>query len=96
MFLADETIDKIFKILFTKEYIFVAIHIYKEFFFQQFQKLKFPFHTIELENRDDCNQIQAVLGEMTGATSVSIENIIKFFLLIVYRLSTFKVDEGQK
>jgi len=41
--------------------------------FQQFQKLAVPFFTVELENRDDCNQIQAVLGEMTGATSVSIE-----------------------
>ncbi|XP_037049112.1 glutaredoxin-C4-like [Bradysia coprophila] len=37
---------------------------------ETFQKLSFPAVTIELENRDDCNQIQAVLGEMTGATSV--------------------------
>lgn len=37
---------------------------------QQFQKLNFDFLTIELENRQDCQEIQAVLGEMTGATSV--------------------------
>lgn len=43
-------------------------------FFQQFDKLKFPYLTVELEGRDDCNQIQAVLGELTGATTVSIEN----------------------
>ncbi|KAJ6645201.1 Glutaredoxin-C4 [Pseudolycoriella hygida] len=37
---------------------------------EQFKKLSFPFFTVELENREDCSQIQAVLGEMTGATSV--------------------------
>lgn len=55
-------------------------------FFQQFQKIKFPFVTVELENRDDCNQIQAVLGEITGATTVSISHkcfIVAIFLLIV-------------
>lgn len=37
---------------------------------QQFNKLKQKFTAIELENRDDCADIQAVLGELTGATSV--------------------------
>lgn len=41
------------------------------FHFQTFRKLNFPAFTLEIEHRDDCNQIQAVLGEMTGATSVS-------------------------
>lgn len=37
---------------------------------QQFKKINFDFLTIELEDRPDCNQIQDVLGEMTGARSV--------------------------
>lgn len=38
--------------------------------FQQFKKINFPFLTIELENRSDCEEIQDVLGAMTGARSV--------------------------
>jgi glutaredoxin 3 len=37
---------------------------------QQFKKINFDFLTVELENRPDCNEIQDVLGEMTGARSV--------------------------
>lgn len=55
-----------------------AFNVYPDsvfvYIFQQFEKLKFPYLTVELENRDDCSQIQAVLGELTGATSVSIGN----------------------
>lgn len=32
--------------------------------------MKQQFTAIELENRDDCADIQAALGELTGATSV--------------------------
>lgn len=70
------------------------------FHFQQFQKLNFPFTTVELENRDDCNQIQAVLGELTGATTVSIIQMI--LSNRKSRISSFdclsailKVEEGQ-
>lgn len=41
------------------------------FVLQQFNKLKEKFTAIELENRGDCAEIQAALGELTGATSVS-------------------------
>ncbi|XP_063700842.1 uncharacterized protein LOC134831089 [Culicoides brevitarsis] len=37
---------------------------------EQFKKLNKSFTAVELEDRDDCREIQAVLGEMTGATSV--------------------------
>jgi glutaredoxin 3 len=37
---------------------------------EQFKKLNTAFTTIELENRPDCQEIQGVLGQMTGATSV--------------------------
>uniref|UniRef100_A0A336M9S2 dihydropyrimidinase n=1 Tax=Culicoides sonorensis TaxID=179676 RepID=A0A336M9S2_CULSO len=37
---------------------------------KQFEKLNKAFTCIELENRDDCNEIQDVLGQMTGARSV--------------------------
>jgi glutaredoxin 3 len=40
------------------------------YLFQQFKKLNAEFTTIELENRADGSEIQGVLGEMTGATSV--------------------------
>lgn len=46
------------------------IHQEIQFFFQQFKKINFDFLTIELENRPDCNEVQDVLGEMTGARSV--------------------------
>lgn len=40
--------------------------------FQQFRNLNYTnLEVIELNNRDDGTQIQAVLGELTGATSVS-------------------------
>jgi glutaredoxin 3 len=38
--------------------------------FQQFKKINFNFLTIEIEDRPDCQDIQDVLGEMTGAKSV--------------------------
>lgn len=38
--------------------------------FQQFQKLNFPFLAVEIEDNPDCQEIQDVLGEMTGARSV--------------------------
>lgn len=38
---------------------------------QQFNKLNQAFTAIELEKRDDCAEIQAALGEITGATSVN-------------------------
>ncbi len=37
---------------------------------EQFQKLNFPYLTIELDRRDDGNLIQAILGEMTDASTV--------------------------
>lgn len=40
------------------------------FLFQQFKKLNFQYLAIEIEDRPDCNQIQDVLNEMTGARSV--------------------------
>lgn len=38
--------------------------------FQEFEKLGQKFTAIEIENRSDCDEIQSVLGEMTGARSV--------------------------
>lgn len=38
--------------------------------FQQFNKLQQQFTAIELERRDDGADIQAALGQITGATSV--------------------------
>lgn len=32
--------------------------------------MNFPFLAVELENREDCQEVQDVLGEMTGARSV--------------------------
>lgn len=37
---------------------------------QQFQKIQQEFTAIEIENRDDCDDIQAVLGQLTGASTV--------------------------
>lgn len=37
---------------------------------EQFRKLNFPFHAVELDNRPDGNVIQEILGEMTGASTV--------------------------
>lgn len=37
---------------------------------QEFEKLGQKFTAIEIENRADCDEIQGVLGEMTGAKSV--------------------------
>lgn len=42
---------------------------------QQFKKLSVPMHVIELESRNDCDEIQDVLGEITGARSVSASDI---------------------
>lgn len=38
--------------------------------FQEFEKIGANFTSIEIENRSDCDEIQNVLGEMTGARSV--------------------------
>lgn len=38
--------------------------------FQEFEKIGQKFLSIEIENRSDCDEIQSVLGEMTGARSV--------------------------
>lgn len=38
--------------------------------FQEFDKIGQKYTAIEIENRQDCSEIQAVLGQMTGATSV--------------------------
>ncbi|KAK3911720.1 Glutaredoxin-C4 [Frankliniella fusca] len=35
-----------------------------------FNKINFKYTAIELDKRDDGDQIQAILGEMTGATTV--------------------------
>ena len=35
-----------------------------------FDKIKFQYTAIELDKRDDGDTIQAILGEMTGATTV--------------------------
>lgn len=45
-------------------------HQMNHFILQQFQKLNFQFLAVELEDRPDCEDIQDVLGEMTGARSV--------------------------
>ncbi|XP_055371918.1 uncharacterized protein LOC129605919 [Condylostylus longicornis] len=37
---------------------------------EQFQKLKFDYTSIELDKRDDADEIQAILGEITGARTV--------------------------
>lgn len=37
---------------------------------EQFKLLNFPFLTVELNDRRDGDQIQVILGEMTGATTV--------------------------
>lgn len=37
---------------------------------EQFKKLNFDFLAIEIEDRPDCQEIQDVLNEMTGARSV--------------------------
>jgi glutaredoxin 3 len=39
--------------------------------FQVFNKLNVKYTTIELDKRDDGDSVQSVLGEMTGARSVS-------------------------
>ncbi|XP_075163498.1 uncharacterized protein LOC142236126 [Haematobia irritans] len=36
----------------------------------QFKKLNVPYHVVELDQRNDCSDIQNVLGEMTGARTV--------------------------
>lgn len=41
--------------------------------FQQFNKLNQLFTAYELDKRDDCAEIQAALGQITGATSVSLQ-----------------------
>lgn len=36
------------------------------------------YTTVELDKRDDGDSVQAVLGEMTGARSVSLQSQTKF------------------
>lgn len=38
--------------------------------FQEFEAIGQKFLAIEIENRSDCDEIQSVLGVMTGARSV--------------------------
>ena len=38
------------------------------------------FTAIELDKRDDCADIQAALGQMTGATSVIENNHVKLMI----------------
>ena len=37
---------------------------------QEFQKIGQTYTVVEIENRPDCDEIQDVLGQMTGARSV--------------------------
>ncbi|XP_070495098.1 uncharacterized protein [Chironomus tepperi] len=37
---------------------------------EQFKKINFDFLAVEIEDRPDCQEIQDVLNEMTGARSV--------------------------
>lgn len=37
-----------------------------------FNKINYKFTVVELDKRDDGDMIQAILGEMTGAKTVSI------------------------
>ncbi|KAE8742267.1 hypothetical protein FOCC_FOCC012196 [Frankliniella occidentalis] len=37
---------------------------------EAFDKIKFKYTAVELDKRDDGDQIQAILGEITGATTV--------------------------
>lgn len=59
-------------------------HIFHVFGMQQFKKLAFTdVLTVELNQRDDGREIQAIMGEMTGATTVHIThhcNSTTFFL----------------
>lgn len=48
----------------------MKMRVNHQYIFQQFQKLNFNFTSLEIEDRADCSEIQAVLGQMTGATSV--------------------------
>ncbi|XP_055313914.1 uncharacterized protein LOC129575076 [Sitodiplosis mosellana] len=61
----SETIAKDKVVIFSKTYC-----PYCTMAKEQFQKLKQEFTAIELENRDDCNEIQAALGQITGGTTV--------------------------
>lgn len=60
-----ETIAKHKVVIFSKYYC-----RYSTMAVEQFKALNIPFFTVELTDREDYNQIQAVLGEMTGATTV--------------------------
>lgn len=53
---------------------------------QQFNKLNQAFTAIELEKRDDCAEIQAALGELTGATSVNGRTTVFFGCKLMVQL----------
>lgn len=40
-------------------------------YFQAFQKINVNYFALELDKRDDCDAVQDVLGQLTGARSVS-------------------------
>nr|AXY94704.1 glutaredoxin-C4-like protein [Habrobracon hebetor] len=60
-----ETINSNTVVIFSKTYC-----PYCKMAKEAFEKLKQPFEAIELENRDDGDEIQDILGELTGARSV--------------------------
>lgn len=56
------------------EYANINKNIVFSHLLQQFQQINHHFTAIELENRDDCQDIQAALGEITGGTTVNQRN----------------------
>ncbi|CAG9797057.1 unnamed protein product [Chironomus riparius] len=60
-----ESIGKQRVVIFSKSYCPYCV-MAKE----QFKKINFEFLAIEIEDRPDCQEIQEVLNEMTGARSV--------------------------
>lgn len=61
----QDTIDNNKVVIFSK-----STCLYSNLAKEQFQKLKFPFHVVELDNRHDGDIIQGILGEITDATTV--------------------------
>ncbi|CAG9798558.1 unnamed protein product [Chironomus riparius] len=61
----QETIEKNRVVIFSKTFC-----PYCTMAKNQFEMLNAEYKAIEIENRQDCDQIQDVLGDMTGARSV--------------------------
>lgn len=55
--------------------LLLTCHIY----FQPFRKLNINALIVELDGRKDGNEIQSVLGEMTGARTVSLYVTLRLF-----------------